>query len=108
MLTDAYGIKGPIANGLVVTSAVQILLPLPVLVAIVRRRGPAPSPTLSRLGRVVPAVLVVLMMGVSATLVYLHPSSGTVSLRDLTVDGNANEPREKTLSEMARWASLTW
>jgi hypothetical protein len=71
-LTDAYGIKGPVANALILTSAVQILLPLPVFVAIVRRRSPAPSLAPSRLGRVVPGVLVVLMMGVSVAVVGLR------------------------------------
>jgi hypothetical protein len=67
--SDAYGLKGALGNALIVTSAVQLLLPVPIFVAITRRRAPEPGPASSRLARLGPPILVALMMGASAWMV---------------------------------------
>ncbi len=63
--TDVYGVPEPLRVGLILTSGVQILLPVPVMVAVVRGRAAEPSKAVARLARMAPAALVVLMMGAS-------------------------------------------
>lgn len=72
--TDFYGIKGPVSTALILTSVVQLLLPIPILVAIVRRRAPAPRPRLERAGRVALAALVLAMMAFSVVTVAVRPA----------------------------------
>jgi hypothetical protein len=64
-VTDAYGLPSPLGTGMALTSAVQVLLPMPVFVAILGGRPVAAAGSLSRLARLVPGALVVLMMTAS-------------------------------------------
>lgn len=64
--TGAYGFDGALAAALGITSLVQIALPAPIVLAIVRGRAPAASASPSRLARAVPALVIVTMVGVSA------------------------------------------
>jgi hypothetical protein len=70
-VTDVYGLPSPLRAGMALTSTVQVLLPVPLLVAIFRGRPVAPSNAPSRLARIAPAVLVALMMAGSAASVIL-------------------------------------
>lgn len=75
-LVGAYGLPGPLGIGLISTSAVQVLLPLPIVAAILRRRAVEPSGAPSPLARWAPPVLVGLMMaGASAGALLLRPWS---------------------------------
>jgi hypothetical protein len=67
--SDAYGMKGALANTLMLTSVVQLLLPAPIFVAIARRRAPEPGVAASRLARLVPTLLVASMMAASVLMV---------------------------------------
>jgi hypothetical protein len=68
MASDVCGLKTPLSQSFVVTSAVQLLLPAPILAAIVRGRAPAPRAP-SRLARLAPALVVAALMALSAAAV---------------------------------------
>jgi hypothetical protein len=59
-VSNAYGLPSPLATGMALTSAVQVLLPTPVFMAILGSRPVRGSQ--SRVARLVPGALVVLMM----------------------------------------------
>jgi hypothetical protein len=61
-VTNEYGLPIPLATGMALTSAAQVLLPVPVFVAILRGRPVAPAASPSRLARLGPGALVVAMM----------------------------------------------
>ena len=65
-VADVYGLPNPLKVGMALTSTVQVLLPMPILVAIVRGRPVAPSTAPSGLARIAPSALVALMMAASA------------------------------------------
>jgi len=65
-VTNVYGLPNPLRAGMALTSMAQVLLPMPILVAIFRRRPVAPSSSPSRLARLAPAALVAVMMAASA------------------------------------------
>jgi hypothetical protein len=74
-VTNAYGLPSPLGIGMALTSTAQVLLPMPILVAIFRGRPTAPSNTPSRFARLAPAVLVALMMATSVASFLLGRSS---------------------------------
>lgn len=65
-VSDIYGLPSPLRAGMALTSTAQVLLPMPILVAIFRGRSAAPSKAPSRLARLAPGALVALMMAASA------------------------------------------
>ena len=67
-LTGVYGLESPLPQSLALRSAVQLLLPVPLVIAAVRRRPPEPSRAPSRLARLAPAAAVVVLMGSAATV----------------------------------------
>jgi hypothetical protein len=70
-VTDAYGLPVPLRAGMALTSTAQVLLPVPILVAIFRGKPVTVTSTPSRLARIAPAALVALMMAASASRVVL-------------------------------------
>jgi len=67
-LTDAYGLPPPLRLGVVLTSAVQVLLPMPIVAAILRGRAAPPPSAPSRLAGAAPSVLVALMIAACAAI----------------------------------------
>jgi hypothetical protein len=65
-LADVYDLGSPLNWGLALTSAAQLLLPIPVVVAIARRRAPEPSRSASRLAHAAPVALILALLGASA------------------------------------------
>jgi len=61
-MAHGFGIKGPLANMIAISAAVQLLLPLPMIVAIVRRTPASALARPSRFARFVPATVVLAMM----------------------------------------------
>jgi len=59
-VANVYGLPGPLRVGMAATSTAQVLLPVPILVAVLRGQATAPSRAPSRLARRAPAVLVAL------------------------------------------------
>jgi hypothetical protein len=70
-VTDSFGLPSPLGTGMALTSAVQVLLPMPVFVAILGGRPVAATSSPSRLARLVPGALVVLMMTASVAKFFL-------------------------------------
>jgi hypothetical protein len=68
MASGVCGLPGPLPESFIVTSAVQLLLPAPIVVAIVRGRAPAPRAA-SHLARLAPALVVATLMAGSAAAV---------------------------------------
>jgi uncharacterized membrane protein (DUF2068 family) len=71
-LTDAYGLPGPFAIGLALTSAVQVALSVPVFVTVLGPRPASAAAAPSRVVRLAPAVLIGLLMTVSLAACWLH------------------------------------
>ncbi|HEY4122034.1 MAG TPA: hypothetical protein VGM56_29405, partial [Byssovorax sp.] len=67
-LSDAFGVPENIARMFAATSALALLVPLPVFVAIARRRAPAPVDP--RLGRGAASLAVALLMAGSVVAVW--------------------------------------
>jgi hypothetical protein len=74
-VTNAYGLPSPLGTGMALTSTAQVLLPMPIIIAIFRGKPPALSNTPSRIARIAPAVLVAVMMAVSVTSFLLRRSA---------------------------------
>jgi hypothetical protein len=73
-VTDAYGLPDPLRAGMALTSTAQVLLPVPILVAIFRGKPVAATSTPSHLARLAPPALVALLMAFSASRAVLgHP-----------------------------------
>jgi hypothetical protein len=70
-VAGAYGLPDPLRAGMALTSTAQVLLPVPILVAIFRGKPVAAPRTPSRLARIAPAALVALMMTASASRLVL-------------------------------------
>ncbi len=68
MLSGVCHLEGPLTPCFIVTSAVQLLLPLPIFVAMIRGRAPAALPP-SRVGRLALALVVAGMMAGSLAVV---------------------------------------
>jgi hypothetical protein len=68
MASDACELRTPLPQSFIATSLVQLLLPLPILAAIVRGRAPAPRAP-SRLARLAPSLVVAALMAASAAVV---------------------------------------
>jgi hypothetical protein len=68
-MSDVCGLEPPLPQSLVATSAIQLLLPVPIIAAIVRGRAPAPSPP-SFAARLAPQAVVALLVLVSVTVVW--------------------------------------
>jgi hypothetical protein len=70
-MSDVFGLESPLPESLAATSAIQLLLPVPIVAAIVRGRAPAPSPP-SLVARLAPQAVVSLLMLVCAAVVWLR------------------------------------
>jgi hypothetical protein len=70
--SDVCGLERPLPESLVATSVIQLLLPVPIVAAILRGSAPAPSqPSLT--ARLAPQAVVLLLMVVSATVALARP-----------------------------------
>jgi hypothetical protein len=69
--SDVCGLTRPLPQALMASAVVQLLLPAPIVAAIVRGRAPAPRAP-SRLARLVPALVVAALVGSSVVTVLRH------------------------------------
>ena len=59
--SDAYGLKGPLGTGLGVSALVQLALPIPIVVAIFRRKAPAIEPPRKLAALAMPATVLIML-----------------------------------------------